>query len=132
MKESKLFKSLVATFVVIVLSGPAVVQAAGTPSNFEDARAIVSYADLNLENEEGVRELYQRLQYASKEICIIIASPNTAESIIFNSSRRRATRSRAHRPRPDVRAAARRRHRHLPHAAHYRAPSPPRVRSITT
>jgi len=32
MKESKLFKSLVATFVVIVLSGPAVVQAAGTIS----------------------------------------------------------------------------------------------------
>ena len=91
MKESKLFKKLVATFVVIVLGGPAVVLA-GTSSYVEDAKAIVSYADLNLGNEEGVRELYQRLQYASKEICIIIASPNTAESIIFNSSRRRATR----------------------------------------
>ena len=91
MKESKLFNSLVATFVIVVLGGPAVVLAS-TPSNLEDARAIVSYADLNLENEEGVRELYQRLQYASKEICIIIASSNTAESIIINSSRRRATR----------------------------------------
>ena len=91
MKESKLFKSLMATFVIVVLGGPAVVLAS-TPSDFEDARAIVSYADLNLENEEDVRALYQRLQYASKEICIIIASPNTAESIIFNSSRRRATR----------------------------------------
>ncbi len=68
MKESKLFKSLVATFVVIVLSGPAVVLA-GTPSYIEDAKATVSYADLNLENEEGVRVLYRRLQYASREVC---------------------------------------------------------------
>ncbi len=70
MKESKLFKSLVATFVIIVLSGPAVVLA-GTPSNFEDAKATVSvsYADLNLENEEGVRVLYRRLKRASKEVC---------------------------------------------------------------
>ncbi len=68
MKESKLFKGLVATFVVIVLGGPTVVLA-GTPSNFEDAKATVSYADLNLENEEGVRLLYRRLQRASKEVC---------------------------------------------------------------
>ncbi len=69
MKESKLFKSLVATFVVIVLSGPAVVQAAGAISYFEVGKASVSYADLNLESEEGVRVLYQRLQHASKEVC---------------------------------------------------------------
>ncbi len=68
MKESKLFKSLVATFVVIVLGGPAVV-IAGVPGHFEDAKATVSYADLNLENEEGVRVLYQRLQHASREVC---------------------------------------------------------------
>ncbi len=68
MKESKLFKSLVATFVVIVLSGPAVVLA-GTPSYIEDANVTVSYADLNLENEEGVRVLYRRLQHASREVC---------------------------------------------------------------
>ncbi len=68
MKESKLFKSLVATFVVIVLGGPAVVLA-GTPSYIEDAKATVSYVDLNLENEEGVRVLYRRLQRASKEVC---------------------------------------------------------------
>ena len=68
MKESKLFKSLVATFVVIVLSGPAVVLA-GTPSYIEDAKATVSYADLNLESEESVRVLYRRLQHASREVC---------------------------------------------------------------
>ncbi len=68
MKESKLFKSLVATFVIIVLGGPAVVLA-DTISYFEVGKASVSYADLNLENEEGVRVLYRRLQHASKEVC---------------------------------------------------------------
>ncbi len=68
MKESNLFKSLVATFVVIVLSGPAVVLA-GTPSYIEDVKATVSYADLNLESEQGVRVLYRRLQRTSKEVC---------------------------------------------------------------
>ena len=67
MKESKPFKSLVATFVVIVLSGPAVVLA-GTPSDFEGAKVTVSYADLNLATEQGVRALYKRLQHASEEV----------------------------------------------------------------
>ncbi len=68
MKESKLFKSLVATLVVIVLSGPAVVLA-DTISYFEVGKASVSYADLNLESEEGVRVLYRRLQRASNKLC---------------------------------------------------------------
>ena len=68
MKESKLFRSLVATFVVIVLGGPAVVLA-DTPSHFDDGKAAVSYADLNLDNEESVQVLYRRLQRASKKIC---------------------------------------------------------------
>ncbi len=69
MQESNLFKSLVATFVVIVLSGPAVVQAAHTISYVEVGKASVSYADLNLESEESVRVLYRRLKRASKELC---------------------------------------------------------------
>ncbi len=89
MKESKLFKSLVATFVVIVLGGPAVVLAS-TSSHLETNKATVSYADLNLENEEGVRVLYQRLQYASKEVCGV-ASLKIPQSILARSSRRRAT-----------------------------------------
>ncbi len=68
MKDSKLFKSLVATFVVIVLGGPAVVLA-DTISYFEVGKASVSYADLNIESEESVRVLYQRLKRASKELC---------------------------------------------------------------
>ncbi len=69
MKESKFFKSLVATFVVIGLSGPAVVQATDTISYFEVGKASVSYADLNLESKEGVRVLYRRLKRASNELC---------------------------------------------------------------
>ncbi len=86
MKESKLFKSLVATFVVIGLSGPAVVQATGTISYFEVGKASVSYADLNLENEEGVRVLYQRLKRASKGACGG-GSLRHGGSIIMKSSR---------------------------------------------
>ena len=68
MTDSKLFKSLMATFVVIVLSGPAGVLA-DTISYIEVGKASVSYADLNLENEESVRVLYRRLKRASKELC---------------------------------------------------------------
>ena len=85
MKESKLFKKLMATFVVIVLGGPAVVLA-GTPSYFEDDKVTVSYADLNLGNEQDVRVLYQRLQRASKEVCGA-GSLKRGGSIIMKSSR---------------------------------------------
>ncbi len=80
MKESKLFKRLVASFVVIFLSGPEVVQAAGTNSYFDVGKASVSYADLNLENEESVRVLYRRLKRASKELCSD-APPKIAKSL---------------------------------------------------
>ncbi len=89
MKESKLFKRLVATFVVIVLGGPVVVLA-DTLSNIEVAKATVSYADLNLESEEDVQELYRRLQYASKEVCNV-ASPQTADSYVMKLVRQQAT-----------------------------------------
>ncbi len=90
MKESKLFKGLVTTFVIIGLSGPAVVLAS-TSSHLETNKATVSSVDLNLENEEGVRVLYQRLQHASKEVCGV-ASQKIPESFLARSSRQRATR----------------------------------------
>ncbi len=71
MKDLKLFKSLVATFVMIVLGGPTVVLA-NTPSYLdfvEDDKVAVSYTDLNLESEESVRVLYRRLKRASKKVC---------------------------------------------------------------
>jgi len=68
MKESKLIKKFVVTFVVTVLSGPAVVLA-NPISYIEVGKASVSYADLNLESEEGVRVLYRRLKRASNNLC---------------------------------------------------------------
>jgi UrcA family protein len=73
MKESKVFKSLVASFIIIVLSSPAVVLA-DTSSRLVTNKCTVSYADLNLENDESVRVLYRRLQQASREMCDV-ASP---------------------------------------------------------
>jgi len=70
MKESKLFKKFVVTFVVTVLGCPSVVLASSYRFNeIESPKASVSYADLNLESEEGVRVLYRRLQHATKEVC---------------------------------------------------------------
>ena len=90
MKELKLFKSLVATIVVIVLSGPAVVQAAGTISYIEVGKASVSYADLNLENEESVRVLYRRLQRASSEVCTArsLKVPGSLPRLLEQSTKR--------------------------------------------
>ncbi len=79
MKESKLFRSLVDTFVVIVIGGPATVLA-DTISYFEVDKASVSYADLDLESEESVRVLYRRLKRASKELCSD-APPQVAGSL---------------------------------------------------
>ena len=79
MKESKLFKRLVATFLVTVLGGPAVVLA-NTISYIEVGKASVSYADLNLESEEGVRVLYRRLQRASNNLCSV-TPPKIAGSL---------------------------------------------------
>ncbi len=87
MKESKLFKSLVATFVVIVLSGPAVVLA-DAPSNVEGPKTTVSYAGVNLANEEGVRVLYQRLQRASKEACGVTRVITAASGRFLGETRR--------------------------------------------
>ena len=62
---------------------------AGTASYFEDAaKATVSYADLNLEREEDVRELYRRLQYASRKVCRD-TSPMIGGSIVWRVCYRR-------------------------------------------
>jgi len=79
MKESKLFKRLVVTFLVTVLGGPAVVLA-NTISYIEVGKASVSYAGLNLESEEGVRVLYRRLKRASNKLCSD-TPPKIAESL---------------------------------------------------
>jgi len=52
MKESKLFRSLVATFVVIVLSGPAVVLAGGRPLQMNLQRVL--YRSITYKRENAV------------------------------------------------------------------------------
>ncbi len=91
MKESTLFKRLVAAFVVIVIGDPAVVLADTLSYFVKGPKTNVSDADLNLESEEGVRVLYRRLQHASREVCST-ASPKIGESVIMNWGRRLGTR----------------------------------------
>ena len=62
MKESKLITSFLATIVFVALGAPAVAAVGGESIK-------VSYADLNLEEEDGALSLYRRLKRASKQAC---------------------------------------------------------------
>ena len=73
-----------------VLGGPAI-GPTGIPSSYESTGATVSFADLNLENEEDVREAYRLLQRASKEVCGGGALLQ-GRSVIMKSSRLRCYR----------------------------------------
>ena len=68
MKESKLFKSLLATIVVVALGAPSIASA-GDKNELKGVSVKVSYADLNLEKEEDAQALYRRLRQASKQAC---------------------------------------------------------------
>jgi UrcA family protein len=68
MKESKLFKGFLATIIVFALGVPAIA-AADDSGGLKGVAVKVSYADLNLEKHEGAKDLYQRLQQASKDAC---------------------------------------------------------------
>ena len=68
MKESKLFKSLLATIVVVALGAP-VIASAGNKNELKGVSVKVSYADLNLEKKAGAQVLYRRLQNAAKQAC---------------------------------------------------------------
>ncbi len=68
MKESKLFKGLLATIIVAALGAPAIASA-DADSELQGVSVKVSYADLNLEKQEGAKALYLRLQQASRQAC---------------------------------------------------------------
>ena len=68
MKESKLYKGLMATIIVITLGAPPIASA-DAKSDLQGVSVKVSYADLNLEKQEGAKALYRRLQQASKQAC---------------------------------------------------------------
>ena len=74
------FKPILAalgTFFILSMAVNPIVSAGENPSSlqraplshFQTYKATVSYADLNLENEEDLQVLYQRLQQASKKVC---------------------------------------------------------------
>ena len=62
MKKSKLVTSFMATMVFVVSGAPAV-------ASVGNESIKVSYADLNLEEEDGALSLYRRLKQASKQAC---------------------------------------------------------------
>ena len=68
MKESKLFKSLLATIIVVALGAPTIASA-DAKSDLQGVSVKVSYADLNLEKQAGAKALYRRLKQASKQAC---------------------------------------------------------------
>ena len=68
MKESKLSKGLLATIIVVALAAPTIASA-DTKSELKGVSVKVSYADLNLEKQEGAKALYRRLQQASRRAC---------------------------------------------------------------
>ncbi len=67
MKESKILKGVVATVAVIAFSVPAIASADELKGRSEK----VSYADLDVEKEQGAVVLYRRLQQASKRVCSV-------------------------------------------------------------
>ena len=63
---SKLSKSFIASIIALALGAPAM---AAPDAGLQGTAMKVSYADLNLEKEEGAEILYQRLQKAAKQVC---------------------------------------------------------------
>ena len=68
MKFVNIRKSVVAASLVGLLASP-VVASADSNVAFSDTPIKVSYADLNINSQEGVYALYKRLQSASEEVC---------------------------------------------------------------
>ena len=62
-------KTIVAGVSALALATFALPVAAATPTQFDDSRISVSFADLNIDNEAGARVLYGRLQQASASVC---------------------------------------------------------------
>jgi UrcA family protein len=68
MKVSKITGGLLASLIVAALGAPAIA-AAADKSDLQGVSVKVSYADLNLEKQEGAKALYRRLQLASRRAC---------------------------------------------------------------
>ena len=87
MKESKIVKGVVATIAVFAFSVPAIASADDLKGRSEK----VSYADLDVQKEEGAEVLCRRLQQASKRVCGVDANMNAA-SVRVSSYKRQCYR----------------------------------------
>ena len=67
-KKSKLFKGILPAIIIIALGAPTYATA-DVSSDLHGISVTVSYADLNLEQYDGAKTLYRRLQQASKQAC---------------------------------------------------------------
>ena len=68
MNKSKFFKSFLTAIVVVAFGAPAVASV-GDNDELDGVSISVSYADLDLQNEEDAMALYRRLKQASKRAC---------------------------------------------------------------
>ena len=67
-KKSKLFKGILPAIIIIALGAPTYATADAS-SDLHGISVTVSYADLNLEQYDGAKDLYRHLQQASKQAC---------------------------------------------------------------
>ena len=66
MKESRLIKSVIAIVAVAAISVPAIATA---DTALKGKSEKVSFSGLNVKKQDGARQLYGRLQQASKRVC---------------------------------------------------------------
>jgi len=69
MKESFLRKLQVVASFALIASAPLVANAAYENADAARSNLQVSFADLNLDSQEGVEVLYRRLKSASSKVC---------------------------------------------------------------
>ena len=62
-------KTIIAGATALALATIALPATAATPTQFDNSRISVSFADLNIDNEAGARALYGRLKQASASVC---------------------------------------------------------------
>ncbi len=65
---STMLKALIAAIVIMALGTP-VTLSADDQSAVKGKTVKVTYADLNLQKQEGAKILYRRLERASKQVC---------------------------------------------------------------
>ena len=68
MNNRKTYQIVITALTVFAFGLPLAANAAA-PSQFENVSVTVSYSDLNIDNADGARVLYARLQRATREAC---------------------------------------------------------------